>query len=87
LVIEIDLTSTTNPEDHQAIGVPELWLYRRDRLLIYCFDGKPYRECQISPHFRDRDIKTLMLQYVNRGWHVGSSVALRAFEQFLREGA
>jgi Uma2 family endonuclease len=26
LVIEIDLTSTTNPEDYQAIGVPELWI-------------------------------------------------------------
>lgn len=85
-VIEIDLTSTTNPEDYQAIGVPELWIYRRDRLLIYCFDGKQYRECQTSPHFRTHNIKTLMPQYVNRGWQVGSSVALQEFEQFLTQG-
>lgn len=84
LVIEIDLTSTTKAEDYQAIGVAEVWIYRRDRLFIYCFDGKQYQECQTSPHFCDRDIKTLLAQYVNRGWQVGSSVALREFEQLLR---
>lgn len=83
LVIEIDLTSTTQAEDYQAIGAAEVWIYRRDRLLIYCFDGKQYQECQTSLYFPDRDIKTLLPQYVNRGWQVGSSVALPEFEQFL----
>lgn len=83
LVIEIDLTSTTKAEDYQAIGAAEVWIYRRDRLLMYCFDGKQYQECQTSQHFPDRDVKTLLPQYVNRGWQVGSSVALREFEQFL----
>jgi hypothetical protein len=59
--------------------VAQLWIYRRDRLLIYCFEGKQSREYQISQHFPDRDIKTLLPQYVNRGWQVGSSVALREF--------
>jgi Uma2 family endonuclease len=86
LAIEIDLTSTTKAEDYQAIGVAEVWIYRQARLLIYCFDGKQYRERQTSQHFPDRDVKTLIPQHVNRGWQVGSSVALREFEQFLSEG-
>lgn len=83
LAIEIDLTSTTKAEDYQAIGVAEVWIYRRDRLLIYCFDGNQYQEYQTSQRFPNYDIKTLLPQYVNRGWQVGSSVALREFEQFL----
>ncbi len=86
LAIEIDLTSTTKAEDYRAIGVAELWIYRREQLLIYCFDGEQYRECQTSQHFGDREVKTLIPQYVNRGWQVGSSVALREFEQFLKGG-
>jgi Uncharacterized protein conserved in cyanobacteria len=86
LAIEIDLTSTTKAEDYQAIGVAEVWIYRQARLLIYCFDGKQYRERQTSQHFPDRDVKTLIPQHVNRGWQVGSSVALREFEQFMSEG-
>ncbi|HEY9669708.1 MAG TPA: Uma2 family endonuclease [Coleofasciculaceae cyanobacterium] len=83
LAIEIDLTSTTKAENYQAIGVAEVWIYRRDRLLIYCFDGNQYQECQTSQHFPNYNIETLLPQYVNRGWQVGSSVALREFEQFL----
>lgn len=88
LVIEIDLTSATNVEDYQAIGVSEVWSYRRDQLLIFCFDGKQKqdREYQTSQYFSARDVKTLLPQYVNRGWQVGSSVALREFEQFLKGG-
>ncbi len=86
LVIEIDLTSTTKAENYQAIGAAEVWIYRRERLLIYCFDGKQYQECQTSQHFPAHNVKTLIPQYVNRGWQVGSSVALREFEQFLRDG-
>lgn len=86
LAIEIDLTSTTKAEDYQAIGVAEVWIYRQARLLIYCFDGKQYQERQTSQHFPDRDVKALIPQHVNRGWQVGSSAALREFEQFQREG-
>lgn len=88
LAIEIDLTSTTKPEDYQAIGVSEVWIYRRDQLLIFCFDRKrkQYQECQTSRCFSEHDIKTLLPQYVNRGWQVGSSVALREFEQFIKGG-
>lgn len=77
----------TKAEDYQTIGVAEVWIYCREQLLIYCFNGEQYWECQTSQQFRDRNVKTLIQEYVNKGWQVGSSVALREFEQFLREGS
>lgn len=85
LVIEIDLTSTTKPEDYQAISPNELWIYRRSNLLIYQFNGQEYRESQTSYNFPNFDVKKLINKYVELGWQVGSSVALREFESFLRQ--
>lgn len=84
LVIEVDLTSITRKEDYQAIGALELWIYRQNQLLIYHFDGQQYQACQTSQQFPDVDIKALIPKYVDRSWKVGSSVALREFEEFLR---
>ena len=83
LAIEIDLTSKTVVEDYQTIKAAELWLYRNDRLLIYQFDGQQYQDCPFSPQFPNIDLKTIIPQVVKRGWQVGSSVALREFEQAL----
>lgn len=83
LVLEVDLTSTTKPEDYHAIAPVELWLYRQNQLLIYQFQAQRIQECQTSFHFPDYNVKALMPQYLDRGWQAGSSVALREFEQFL----
>lgn len=85
LVIEVDLTSITKGEDYQAIAAPEIWIYRRDNLLIYQFDGQQYQECQTSYHFPNLDVKKLIPQYIERGWQIGSSAMLREFEQFLAD--
>jgi Uma2 family endonuclease len=84
LAIEIDLTCTTKPEDYQAIAPLELWVYRQSQLSIYQFDSQQYRESQISRWFPSYDLKTLIPQYCDRGWQMGSSVALREFEELLR---
>ncbi|MCL1463329.1 Uma2 family endonuclease [Argonema galeatum] len=84
LAIEIDLTCTTKPEDYQAIAPLELWVYRQSQLSIYQFDAQQYRESQISRWFPGYDLKTLIPQYIDRGWQIGSSVALGEFEEALR---
>ncbi len=84
LAIEVDLTSTTKPEDYQVIAPAELWIYRKNGLLIYQFDKKQYRESQTSYNFPDFDVKTLIPQYIERGWQVGSSVAVKEFEDLLK---
>lgn len=85
LAIEIDLTSWTEVQDYQAIGISELWIYRQKQLLIYQFDGQHYQECQTSQQFPEFDVKTLIPECVDRSWQIGSSVVLREFEQFLKD--
>ncbi|MEG3936665.1 Uma2 family endonuclease [Microcoleus sp. S36b_A3] len=84
LAIEIDLTCTTKPEDYQAIAPLELWVYRQSQLFIYQFESQQYRESQTSRWFPGYDLKTLIPQYCDRAWQIGSSVALREFEEVLR---
>lgn len=85
LAIEVDLTSSTSPQDYQAIGISELWIYRQKELLIYQFDGQQYQESQISQQFPDFNVKTFIPEWVDRSWQVGTSVVLREFEQFLQK--
>jgi Uma2 family endonuclease len=87
LAIEIDMTSTTRAEDYKSIGVRELWIYRRNELLIFCFDGQEYQETQRSLQFPDFDIKSLVPSYIDRGWQLGSSVAIKAFEALLESSS
>ena len=83
LAIEVDLTATTDPEDYRAIGALELWIYRQHQLLIYQFDGTQYQEISGSHQFPGFNLKQLIPEYVERSWQVGSSVALREYEQLI----
>lgn len=85
LALEIDLTSSTKPEDYEAIGVPELWIYRNQTLNIYLFDGQQYQESLKSLLFPKVPVKELVPVYVERAWNAGSSVALREFDHILQE--
>ncbi|MGF1498186.1 MAG: Uma2 family endonuclease [Elainellaceae cyanobacterium] len=85
LVLAVDLTSFTTAEDYEDIGVPELWIYRQQTLLIYTFDGQHYREQPASPLFPGMPVKDLISSYVERAWSQGSSIALREFEQYLQQ--
>lgn len=81
LALEIDQTASTQPEDYQALAIPELWIYRQKTLLIYLFDGQQYQESDSSLTFPEILVKQLVPQFVERAWEAGSSVALREFEQ------
>lgn len=85
LAIEVDLTSTTKAKDYQAIAIPELWIYRRENLLIYIFDGEQYQDKQ-SVIFQELDLKKILPKYVELAWQDVSSIALRQFEQDLTQG-
>ena len=51
---------------------------------MHQFESQQYRESQMSRWFPGDNLKTLILQYCDRAWQIGSSVALREFEQALR---
>lgn len=85
LVLEVDLTSLTDIQDYEDIGVPEVWIYRARSLQIYQFDGQHYQDRENSPHFPQIDTKQIIPTYVEQAWLEGSSVTWRAFEQYLNE--
>lgn len=85
LAIEVDLSSKTDIADYLAIGIPEVWIYRQNQLLIYCLQDETYQDRSHSPLFPDFDAKAILPQYVERAWSQGSSVALREFEQLFTQ--
>ena len=85
LAIEMDLTSLTDLDIYKTLGVPEVWIYSRGHLKIYVLTPNGYEERTISPTFPSVDVKTILPQYVEQAWQSGSSVALRAFDRFLKE--
>ncbi|NLX95567.1 MAG: Uma2 family endonuclease [Rhodopirellula sp.] len=87
LAIEIDATSLTNAEDYEPLKVGELWIYRKDSLEIHVFDGRHYRQSSDSPTFPGVPVRRWVGEYLQRVWEVGSSVALREFEDRLQESA
>ena len=85
LAIETDLTSITDIEDYVPFAVPEVWIYKAGQLKIYQFEGGCYHEANTSQLFSGIAVKERLPTYVKRAWTVGSSVALREFEQFLTQ--
>ncbi len=84
LAIEVDWTCSTKIEDYEVIASPEVWIYRRETLFIYLFDGKSYQPSSHSPLFRGINVAEILPLYVERAWQIGSSVVLREFEQYLQ---
>ncbi|MEA5619888.1 Uma2 family endonuclease [Cronbergia sp. UHCC 0137] len=85
LAIEIDLTSRTQLENYQILGVPELWRYGKKGLQINILQSGKYVESDFSPIFPDIPIIELVNQYVQQSRVIGSSQAIQAFSNWLRE--
>lgn len=85
LAIEIDLTSRTQLNNYQILGVPELWRYARRGLKINVLQGRQYVESDASPTFPDIPIIELVNRYAQQSQVSGSSQAIQAFRQWVRE--
>ena len=83
LAIESDITSLTEISAYQGLGVPELWIYGKGKLTIYVLQEKEYQESSFSPNFPDLTIRETIPKVLQRAKVVGSSQALREFEDNL----
>lgn len=83
LAIEMDVTSFTRIEDYIPLAIPEVWIYKQNKLNIYQFENNIYIATDTSRVFPDFPLLEIIPKYVNRAWSVGSSVALREFELLL----
>ncbi|MBW4592801.1 MAG: Uma2 family endonuclease [Brasilonema angustatum HA4187-MV1] len=85
LAIEIDLTSRTQLDNYQILGVPELWRYGKQGLQINVLQNGKYVESNFSSTFPDIPIIELVNQYVQQSQVVGSSQAIQAFRNWVRD--
>jgi len=77
LAIEADVTSRTTLDAYEAMGVPEVWIYRNKQLKIYLLILQGYTETSISPTFPDLPLTELIPQLVQKAINEGTSKMLR----------
>jgi len=85
LAIEIDLTSGTQLDNYQILGVPELWRYARRGLQINVLQAEQYIESDVSPTFPNIPIVELVNQYTQQSQVAGRTDAIQAFKNWVRE--
>lgn len=84
LAIEVDVTSKTQLDAYEALGVPELWRYEEGKLQINILCNGKYIESEISPTFPNLPIFEVIPQFVEQSRTAGTSPTLRAFRQWLK---
>lgn len=85
LAIEIDLTSRTQLDNYQILGVPELWRYARRGLQINVLQAEQYIESDVSPTFPNIPIVQLVNQYTQQSLVAGRTSAIQAFKNWVGE--
>jgi Uma2 family endonuclease len=85
LAIEIDLTSRTQLDNYQILGVPELWRYGRRGLQINVLEAEQYIESDLSPTFSNIPIIELVNQYAQQSQVAGRTQAIQAFRNWVQE--
>ena len=84
LAIEIDLTSRTQFNNYQALGVPELWRYNCRNLQRGVLQEGKYIESDRSLQFPNFPITELIPQYLQQSKTAGRNVAMKAFRSWVK---
>ncbi len=77
LVLEIDVTSYSDVNDYLPFKVPEVWLWRKNRLWIYILEGEEYIEKDNSKYFPDLELKGIIDRCVAFAYEQNTSAAIR----------
>lgn len=83
LVIEIDVTTYTAAEDYLPYRVPEVWLFKKNRLLIYQLENQEYMLRETSQFFPDLDLQAIASQCLQAAAERGTGVAIRELRSML----
>lgn len=84
LAIEVDLTSQTQLDAYEALGVPEIWRYENKKLLINVLQDGKYVESESSPTFPNLPIIAAISQYCEESQTAGTIRTLRLFRQWVK---
>jgi Uma2 family endonuclease len=81
LAIEVDLTSPTQISAYEALGVPEIWRYRDDRLAIFILSEGQYVESSTSLNFPNLTVLEGISRLLDRSTEILMSEARKEFRQ------
>ena len=84
LAIEIDITSRTQFDNYEILGVPELWRYTKQGLEINLLQDGKYIQSESSPNFIGIPIVELVNEYVQQCLTIGRSQAMRNFRDWVK---
>jgi Uma2 family endonuclease len=76
LALEIDVTSYTDVNDYLPYRVPEVWIYKRNKLMIYTLETDSYRLVSSSRYFPNLNIEEIVTEYLELAKKDSSSVAI-----------
>ena len=81
LVIEIDVTTYTSADDYLPYGVPEVWLFKNNRLNIWGLESGEYQLQTTSRYFSDIDLPSIIAQCMEVATVRGTGVAIRELRE------
>ncbi|MEZ2318734.1 MAG: Uma2 family endonuclease [Microcoleus sp.] len=86
LVIESDYTNSSINKDaiYAALGVPELWRYRRQSLQVYQLVEGKYQNCDRSLAFPFLPVAEIPV-FIEQSRTIGQRAAVRLFRQRIKE--
>jgi Uma2 family endonuclease len=83
LVIEIDVTSYSDVQDYLPYRVPEVWLYKNQRISICQLQGDAYQLQTHSRYFPSFDLPNAVARCVKIAYERNTSSAIRDLKQCL----
>jgi Uma2 family endonuclease len=83
LVIEINVTSYTDVNDYAPYEVPEVWLYRKQQLLVYEWQNQAYVQRSNSRYFPGIDLASAVSMFLDTTFTSNTSAAMRELRQIL----
>lgn len=85
LVIEIDVTSYSDVQDYLPYRVPEVWLFKRQQVLIYQLQGVTYQPQRESIYFPRFDVEGAIARCIKIAYERNTSAAIRHLKQQLTD--
>jgi Uma2 family endonuclease len=86
LVLEIDVTSYSDVNDYLPYRVPEVWLFRKNQLLVYQLQGTEYLLQTQSMYFPDINLQDVIGRCLQVAYDRNTSAAIRELKQRLGKG-
>ncbi|MDJ1170544.1 Uma2 family endonuclease [Roseofilum sp. BLCC_M154] len=83
LVLEIDVTSYSDAQDYLPYRVPEVWLFRQEKLLIYQLQGDEYSIQTQSQYFPEVNLADVVAECLTLAYQRNTSAAIRHLKQQL----